>query len=104
MIKSSLAERFCQQLSLFPVDEADCLGLGEQSPFAPVLWILTLGSHPKGLRSRIGSIISDYLWASQIIPMPSPSTNSFSSAAGDGRDGLGVNLEYSALPKSHAKL
>ncbi len=63
-----------------------------------------LVSHPKGLRSRIASMISDYFWASQIIPMPSPGTNRFSSAAGDGGDGLGINLEHSALSKSHAKL
>ncbi|MDH6059585.1 hypothetical protein NWP17_03880 [Chrysosporum bergii ANA360D] len=48
MIKSSLAERFCQQLSLFPVDEADCLGLGEQSPFAPVLLHIKINSEGYG--------------------------------------------------------
>ncbi|MBR8834877.1 MAG: hypothetical protein DSM106950_12790 [Stigonema ocellatum SAG 48.90 = DSM 106950] len=36
-IKSSLHERFASRIALFPVDEADCLGLGEQSPFSPVL-------------------------------------------------------------------
>jgi hypothetical protein len=46
MIKSSLAERFSEQLSLFAVDEADCLGLGEQSPFAPVL--LHIKINPEG--------------------------------------------------------
>ncbi|PSB56449.1 hypothetical protein [Chamaesiphon polymorphus] len=37
MIKSSLADRFGAQLALFDVDESHCFGLGEQSPFAPVL-------------------------------------------------------------------
>ncbi|GCL37974.1 hypothetical protein SR1949_30870 [Sphaerospermopsis reniformis] len=46
MIKSSLAQRFSEQLSLFAVDEADCLGLGEQSPFAPVL--LHIKINPEG--------------------------------------------------------
>jgi hypothetical protein len=46
MIKSSLAERFSQQLALFPVDEAHCLGLGEKSPFAPVL--LHIKINPEG--------------------------------------------------------
>lgn len=36
-IKLSLYERFSSRLALFPVDEADCLGLGEMSPFSPVL-------------------------------------------------------------------
>ena len=36
-IQSSLYDRFAQQLALFSVDEADCLGLGELSPYAPVL-------------------------------------------------------------------
>ena len=36
-VKSSLYERFASIIALFPVDEADCLGLGEQSPFSPVL-------------------------------------------------------------------
>lgn len=36
-IKASLHERFSSRLALFPVDEADCLGLGEKSPFSPVL-------------------------------------------------------------------
>lgn len=36
-IKTSLAERFSPQLELFKPDEADCLGLGEKSPFSPVL-------------------------------------------------------------------
>lgn len=46
MIKSSLADRFSQQLALFSVDEADCIGLGEQSPFAPVL--LHIKINPEG--------------------------------------------------------
>lgn len=33
----SLGDRFAAQLALFSVDDADCLGLGEQSPFSPVL-------------------------------------------------------------------
>ena len=36
-IKTSLYDRFSSRLALFSVDEADCLGLGEQSPFSPVL-------------------------------------------------------------------
>ncbi|ARV58829.1 hypothetical protein BZZ01_09430 [Nostocales cyanobacterium HT-58-2] len=36
-IQSSVYERFASRLALFAVDEADCLGLGEQSPFSPVL-------------------------------------------------------------------
>ena len=39
---NSLACRFSQQLDLFDVDSADCLGLGEQSPYPPVLLHLTL--------------------------------------------------------------
>ncbi|GAX37843.1 hypothetical protein [Nodularia sp. NIES-3585] len=46
MIKSPLADRFSSQLALFEVDEADCLGLGEQSPFAPVL--LHIKINPEG--------------------------------------------------------
>jgi hypothetical protein len=37
---ASLSTRFAAQLQLFPIDEADCLGLGEQSPFPPVLLFL----------------------------------------------------------------
>ncbi|MBN1219838.1 MAG: hypothetical protein JXM69_12995 [Anaerolineae bacterium] len=37
---SSLFHRFTKQLQLFPIDEADCLGLGEQAPFPPVLLFL----------------------------------------------------------------
>ncbi|MBD2387083.1 hypothetical protein [Cylindrospermum sp. FACHB-282] len=36
-IKTSLHDRFLGHLALFPVDAADCLGLGEMSPFSPVL-------------------------------------------------------------------
>ncbi len=36
-ITASLHDRFSSQLALFPVDEADCLGLGEKSPLSPVL-------------------------------------------------------------------
>ncbi len=36
-IETSLHNRFSSQVGLFPVDEADCLGLGEKSPFSPVL-------------------------------------------------------------------
>jgi hypothetical protein len=36
----SLAGRFSAPLQLFPVDEADCLGLGEQAPWPPVLLYL----------------------------------------------------------------
>jgi hypothetical protein len=43
-IKTSLAERFGDRLALFNVDEADCLGLGEMSPFAPVLLHLKIQS------------------------------------------------------------
>ena len=32
-----LANRYNKQLELFDVDDADCLGLGEQTPYAPVL-------------------------------------------------------------------
>lgn len=35
--QNSLHDRFSNQLQLFPVDEADCLGLGEKPPFTPVL-------------------------------------------------------------------
>ncbi|MEO1378506.1 MAG: hypothetical protein AAFW70_30445, partial [Cyanobacteria bacterium J06635_10] len=34
---SSLANRFQKRLELVSVDEADCLGLGEQSPYSPVI-------------------------------------------------------------------
>jgi hypothetical protein len=36
-IDESLFDRFAQQLALFAVDEADCLGLGELDAYAPVL-------------------------------------------------------------------
>jgi hypothetical protein len=36
-LESCLFDRFAQQLALFPVDEADCLGLGELDDYAPVL-------------------------------------------------------------------
>ena len=32
-----MLDRFAQQLALFPVDEADCLGLGKLDAYAPVL-------------------------------------------------------------------
>jgi hypothetical protein len=41
---SSLQDRFYSQLSLFPVDEADCLGIGEKEPFPPVLLYLQIKS------------------------------------------------------------
>ena len=41
-------------------------------PFAPAFCILVLGSRPKGFRPRIGGMFSDYHWASQIIPKPTP--------------------------------
>ena len=44
-IKISLAERFGDRLALFDVDEADCLGLGEMSPFNPVILHLKIQSH-----------------------------------------------------------
>jgi hypothetical protein len=49
-------------------------------------------------------MVSGYHWASQLIPKPAPRTNCYSSAAVDYKDGLCINLEYSALPKSRAKL
>jgi hypothetical protein len=36
-IGHSLFDRFTEQLALFPVDEADCLGLGELDSYSPVL-------------------------------------------------------------------
>lgn len=39
---NSLANRYNKQLELFDVDSADCLGLGEQAPYAPVLLHLKL--------------------------------------------------------------
>jgi len=36
-ISHSLFDRFAEQLALFPVDEADCLGLGELDSYPPVL-------------------------------------------------------------------
>ncbi|MEH2242768.1 hypothetical protein [Nostoc sp.] len=41
---ASLRDRFSSQLSLFQVDEADCLGLGEKAPFPPVLLYLQIKS------------------------------------------------------------
>ncbi len=41
---SSLQDRFYSQLSLFPVDEADCLGIGEKEPFPPALLYLQIKS------------------------------------------------------------
>jgi hypothetical protein len=41
-LAETLAERFPRQLAQFPVDQADCLGLGEQAPFPPVLLYLQL--------------------------------------------------------------
>ncbi|MFQ3612472.1 MAG: hypothetical protein SNJ68_02005 [Cyanobacteriota bacterium] len=38
----SLGEHFAERLAWVPVDEADCLGLGEQPPYAPVLLHLQL--------------------------------------------------------------
>jgi hypothetical protein len=40
----SLAQRFSDRLSLFAVDEADCLGMGETPPFSPVLLHLKIES------------------------------------------------------------
>ena len=40
--KANLADRFQSQLELFDVDSADCLGLGEQAPYTPVLLHLKL--------------------------------------------------------------
>lgn len=39
---TNLTSRFQSQLELFDVDSADCLGLGEQAPYAPVLLHLKL--------------------------------------------------------------
>jgi hypothetical protein len=36
-IRHSLFDRFAKQLALFPVDEADCIGLGESNSYPPVL-------------------------------------------------------------------
>lgn len=41
---TSLYERFCEQINMFPVDEADCLGMGKKSPFSPVLLHLKISS------------------------------------------------------------
>lgn len=41
---TSLGERFSSQLSLFPVDEADCFGIGKTDPFPPVLLYLRIKS------------------------------------------------------------
>ena len=35
--KTNLYDRFSNQLKLFSIDESDCIGLGETSPFPPVL-------------------------------------------------------------------
>lgn len=43
-IEQSLAARFGDRLKLFNVDEAHCLGLGEMSPFAPVVLHLKIQS------------------------------------------------------------
>jgi hypothetical protein len=43
-LEYSLCERFASQLALFSVDEADCLGLGEMTPFPPVLLHLQIKS------------------------------------------------------------
>ncbi len=40
--QANLADRFESQLKLFDVDNAHCLGLGEQAPYAPVLLHLRL--------------------------------------------------------------
>lgn len=42
--ETSLHERFSNQVEMFPVDEADCLGMGETSPFPPVLLHLKISS------------------------------------------------------------
>ena len=42
--ETSLHERFSSQLKMFLVDEADCLGMGEKSPFPPVLLHLKINS------------------------------------------------------------
>ena len=42
--ETSLHERFSSQVTMFPVDEADCLGMGEKSPFPPVLLHLKINS------------------------------------------------------------
>ncbi len=42
--ETSLHERFSSQVSMFSVDEADCLGMGEKSPFPPVLLHLKISS------------------------------------------------------------
>ena len=39
---NSLANRYNKQLELFDIDSADCLGLGKQAPYAPVLLHLKL--------------------------------------------------------------
>lgn len=42
--EASLKNRFSTQLALFPINEADCLGMGEKSPFPPVLLHLQIQS------------------------------------------------------------
>lgn len=41
---ASLGERFADRLSLFPLDQADCLGIGELPPFPPVALFLQVRS------------------------------------------------------------
>jgi hypothetical protein len=42
--ETSLHERFSNQVAMFSVDEADCLGIGEKSPFPPILLHLKISS------------------------------------------------------------
>ena len=42
--ETSLHERFCDRVEMFSIDEADCLGMGEKSPFPPVLLHLKISS------------------------------------------------------------
>ena len=42
--ETSLHERFSERVSMFLVDEADCLGMGKTSPFPPVLLHLKISS------------------------------------------------------------
>ncbi len=61
-IKFSLAERFKERLALFDVDRADCLGLGEMSPFSPVILHLKIQSgtgQAQAIFDRIPSL-TDY--------------------------------------------
>ncbi|MFC1975631.1 hypothetical protein ACFLXQ_04475, partial [Chloroflexota bacterium] len=43
-ISNSLSVRFAEQLKCFLVDEADCLGLGEQAPYPPMILHLKVKS------------------------------------------------------------